>query len=74
MTRSELARYRRKRRIEDGDCAHCGRERESLGVLCDACRERNNAPRRTGRPVGRPKGTPWSVRQIRAFGLRKVAA
>ena len=37
----------------------CGRApRLGDGVLCESCRERNNAPRRTGRPVGRPRKYP----------------
>lgn len=74
MTPRELNRLRRKRRYEDGDCVDCGTEpRIGDGVLGEACRERNNARRRNGRPAGRPKGSAWSVWQIRAFRL-KVAA
>lgn len=49
----EQQRLKRRHRVEDGDCAHCGREPRGEGVLCEGCREKNNARRRTGRPVGR---------------------
>lgn len=66
MTRRELQRLARSRRYQDGDCVSCGLEPRGDGVLGEACRERNNARRRRGAPVGRPKGRGWSVDELRA--------
>lgn len=67
MTLQELNRLRRERRYLDGDCTECGLEPRGDGALGAECRERNNRRRRNGRPSGRPKGSAWTVRQIRAF-------
>lgn len=65
MTRRELQRLARARRYEDGDCVSCGIEPRGEGVLCESCRERNNARRRSGAQAGRPKGRGWSVDELR---------
>lgn len=48
MNTAQLTRLRRARRYQDGDCAWCGIRERGDGVLCDVCREKNNARRRTG--------------------------